>query len=197
MPHVVYAKTELDEEYPSLQVPQDDALHDEEAEDQTLEYGLKLAREITAKTAAEGRRRRPSTTVTATKVAPTKDEHNNDDDDHNDHNNHDKPTTKKYEPKKSKRVRFADDQNDQNSLSLNEWRSQHAHQTDGDAERWRSRGFRRRPHEATRDGAGVTVGAELGYGDAAPSRVNVPIDRSMLTQKSARQSQATGIPIER
>ena len=172
MPHMMYTKEDLDVEYPSLQVPHDDALDDAEECDQVLEHGLKFARDITAKTAAEGRKRKPSTTTspkdtttTTTTSDTTSDNHN-----HNDHNSTKYQT--EHEPKTAKqRVRFADEDrahdearkhhivkpDDQachrveeswSSMSVQEWRLRYAYQIRPDCEVGKQRGFRERPRKS-------------------------------------------------
>ena len=61
MPHLMYSAAELDTRYPPLEAPPDDGLADvaDDRRDGVYQHGLKLASEIRAQVATQGRKRRP------------------------------------------------------------------------------------------------------------------------------------------
>ena len=61
MPHTVMDDDALNEQYPPLEAPEDEALDDlqDDSSDAVLKYGLKIAKGIRKQTEEQGRRRRP------------------------------------------------------------------------------------------------------------------------------------------
>jgi hypothetical protein len=61
MPHLTYSASELDARYPPLVAPPDEGLIDisDDKRDAVYQHGLRIAEDIRAEVAAQGRKRRP------------------------------------------------------------------------------------------------------------------------------------------